>query len=195
MNYLWDNIFRKNKKENDIRSALRENILFQDLSERELKFLESIVHVRKYRAGEPVFRQGELGAGMYLVVKGRVEVFVTDHASPFEESREIFITQLTASDFFGELSLVEEGGRRTASAISRDETVLIGFFKPDLTEILSRTPSAGIKILFRLAEVLGTRLKETTEKVSDLRRSLKELREPPPLDGINGSQTSSDTPA
>lgn len=190
MNYLWDNIFRRSKQEDDIRAALKENMLFQDLSERELGFLEGIVHVRRYHSGEPVFRQGEVGVGMYIIVKGRIEIFITDPASPSEDSRDIFITQLLASDFFGELSLVEDNGRRTATAIARDETTLIGFFKPDLVEILERSPSTGIKIVFRLAETLGRRLKDTTDKVSELRRALKELRTPPPppLEGSNGSE-------
>ena len=185
VNFLWDNIFRRPKKEDDIRSALKSNILFKDLTESELRFVESIVHVRRYHAGESVFRQGEMGVGMYLIVKGRVEIFISDHSSPLEEAREIFITQLHDGDFFGEITLVEENSRRTASAMCRDESVLIGFFTPDLHEILKRSPSSGIKILFRLAEVLGRRLKETTEKVSDLRRALKEMREPPPVDARN----------
>lgn len=179
MNYIWENIFRKPKKENDIQSALKANVLFQDLTNSELKFLEEIVHVRRYRAGEPVFRQGEVGVGMYIIVKGKVEIFVNDYGHPFEEAREIFVTQLNEGDFFGELALVEENSRRTATAICRDDTVLIGFFVPDLDEIVKRSPSSGIKILRRLAEVLGRRLKETTEKVTDLRRALRELREPP----------------
>lgn len=182
MNYLWDNIFRKSKSEDEIRTALRDNILFSSLSDRELRLLKNIVHIRHYHAGEHVFRQNEIGVGMYIIVKGRVEIFVSDQEALAEENRDIFITQLLANDFFGELSLVEENGRRTASAIARDETTLIGFFKPDLLEILSRSPQAGTKIILRLSEVLGRRLKETTEKVSDLRRALKELREPPPVD-------------
>lgn len=195
MNYLWENIFRRQKKEDDIRTVLRENILFQDLSDRELRFVEEIVHLRRFHPGEPVFNQGEVGVGMYIVVKGRVEIFVSDASAASSENREIFITQLSSGDFFGELSLVEENGRRTASAVARDETILIGFFKPDLTEILSRSPAAGIKIVVRLAEVLGKRLKETTEKVSELRRALKELREPPPLERQDGSKASNGTPA
>lgn len=186
MNYLWDNIFKRTRREADVHSTLRENLLFEDLTDRELRFVESIVHVRRFHAGEPVFRQGEIGVGMYIVVKGRVEIFVTDATATSEESREIFITQLMPGDFFGELALVEDNGRRTASAIARDETMLIGFFKPDLLEILSRSPSVGIKITLRLAEILGRRLKETTEKVSELRRALKELREPPPLESGDG---------
>ena len=183
MNYLWDNIFRNRRKEDDIRTAISGNILFRDLSEREVRFLEGVVHVRRYHSGESVFRQSEVGVGMYIIVRGRIEIFVTDESSPTIESREIFITQLGAGDFFGELALVDENSRRTASAIAREETLLIGFFKPDLDEVLKRSPSAGIKILLRLSEVLGRRLKETTDKVSDLRRALKELREPPPADG------------
>lgn len=195
MNYVWENIFRRSKKEQEVRSVLRENLLLQDLSERELRFVEQIIHVRHFHPGEPVFRQGELGVGMYVIVKGRVEIFVSDHTTTNEEGREIFITQLVPGDFFGELSLVEENGRRTATAIARDQTTLIGFFKPDLMEILSRKPDTGIKIVFRLAEVLGKRLKETTDKVSELRSALRELREPPPLEKNDGSKASDGTPA
>ena len=128
---------------------------------------------------------------MYLIAKGRIEIFVSDPNTQGlladDESREIFITQLMPGDFFGELALVEDGARRTASAVARDESVLIGFFKPDLNEVLARSPESGIKISLRLAEVLGRRLKETTEKVSELRRAIKDLREPPPSTGADGS--------
>ncbi len=177
MNYIWDNIFRRSADQT-IQSVLAENILFRDLSDGELRFLERCVHVRHYHAGESVFRQGEVGVGMYLVVKGRVEIYVVD-PNASENSREVYITQLLANDFFGELSLVEENGRRTATAVAREETMLIGFFKPDLVEILSRRPAMGTKITLRIAEVLGRRLKETTDKVSELRQVLKDLRAPP----------------
>ena len=182
MNYLWDNLFRRKKNDDDVLAVLRDNILFHDLKDRDLRFVESLVHVRRFHAGEPVFRQGEVGVGMYVIAKGRIEIFVNDPNAPSEEARDIFITQLGAGDFFGELALVEDSGRRTASALAREESLLIGFFKPDLYEILERNPETGIKITLKLAEVLGKRLKETTEKVSELRRAIKELREPPPLD-------------
>lgn len=191
MNYLWENIFRKSRHNTDLATSLRENILFQDLSDRELKFLESVVHVRRYHPGEPIFQQGEVGIGMYLIISGKIEIYVKDSSVDSSASRDIFITQLSLGDFFGELSLVEESGRRTASAVSREASVLIGFFKPDLNEILTRQPDMGIKILFRLAEVLGKRLKETTEKVSELRSALKDLREPPAMEDPNGNKSSS----
>lgn len=178
MNFIWDNIFRRSSDQSTF-TILRESYLFRDLTDSEIRFLERCVHIRHYHAGESVFRQGEVGVGMYLVTKGRIEIYVIDPEAKSERSREIYITQLLAGDFFGELSLVEENGRRTATAVAREETILIGFFKPDLNEILSRRPAMGTKITLRLAEVLGRRLKETTEKVSELRRVLKDLRSPP----------------
>ncbi len=185
MNFLWDNIFKK-ASERALHAQLRDNLLFRDLSEAELRFLERCVHIRHYHSSEPIFRQGEVGVGMYIIAKGRVEIFVSDPSSPNDESRDIFITQLLPNDFFGELSLVEENGRRTATAVAREETTLIGFFKPDLIEILARRPAMGTRIALRLAEVLGRRLKETTEKVSELRGALRDLRAPPAREhGVN----------
>jgi CRP-like cAMP-binding protein len=181
VNFIWDNIFKR-AADQTIQSVLRENMLFRDLSNSELRFLERCVHVRHYHAGESVFRQGEVGVGMYLVVKGRVEIYIVDPNAVTDESREIYITQLLSNDFFGELSLVEDNGRRSATAVAREETTLIGFFKPDLMEILARRPAMGTHVTLRLAEVLGRRLKETTEKVSELRRVLKDLRSPPDRD-------------
>jgi CRP/FNR family cyclic AMP-dependent transcriptional regulator len=186
VNFFWDNIFRKSARDQDVATVLKRNVLFCDLSERELSLVLNIIHVRRYHPGEPIFRQGEAGVGMYIVIKGRVEIYVTDPNAPREELRDIYITQLTADDFFGELSLVEENGHRTASAIAREDTSLIGFFKPDLMEILGRSPQTGVKIMFRLAEVLGHRLKETTDKVSELRKTMQELRAPPPLTANEG---------
>ncbi|NJM10327.1 MAG: hypothetical protein HC883_05575 [Bdellovibrionaceae bacterium] len=53
--------------------------------------------------------------------------------------------------------------------------MLIGFFRPDLFEILDRQPATGVKILLRLSEVLGRRLKETTLKVTELKDELTRM--------------------
>ena len=178
LNFLWDNIFKRLEHTQDIGTILSRNILFKNLSRRELDFIEKIVHVRKYRAGEMIFRQNESGVGMYIIVKGAVEIRILDDvlAEPNSE-KEVVVTRLEPGDFFGELSLVEEGSRRSATAVASVDSVLIGFFKPDLLEILERSPSTGVKVVFRLAEVLGRRLKETTDKISQLKREIRLLTE------------------
>ncbi len=176
MNLLWDNIFKNKNKKESVAQKLKENVLFRDLGSQELRLLNKIVHVRRYRPGEPVFSQGEVGVGMYIIASGSINIFIEEITTDTDAPKQSFVTRLQDGDFFGELSLVEEGGKRSASAIAQEESMLIGFFKPDLIEIMGRNPAAGVKILFRLAEVLGYRLKETTAKISELRKELKLLQ-------------------
>lgn len=175
VNFIWENVFKRKRDENSITSFLRSNLLFHSLNPAELLYVEKIVHVRKYHPKEFVFRQGELGVGMYIIAKGAVDILVSDVNPQTLENTDVLVTRLGVGDFFGELSLVEDNGKRTASAIASSETVLIGFFKPDLIEIIERSPTIGNKIVFRLAEVLGRRLKETTEKITQIKRELKIL--------------------
>ncbi len=172
VNFIWDNIFKRSERGKDLLHILGENYLFETLTKSELKFVKEMVHARNYRPGEVVFRQGEIGVGMYLIATGSVDILVEDIPSDKPEKQTVFVTRLGSGDFFGELSLVEENGRRTATAVASVETKLIGFFKPDLLEIVERNPSTGVKIVTRLAEVLGKRLKETTVKVTELKREM-----------------------
>jgi CRP-like cAMP-binding protein len=177
VNYLWDNFFRRDSTESSELEVLRNTYLFATLSRKELSFVKQTVHVRSYRPGEIVFRQGELGIGMYIIYKGATEIFVENALSDPGAAQNILVTRLTDGDFMGELSLIEHNSRRSATAIVSEETTLIGFFKPDLMEILERQPATGVKILLRLSEILGRRLKETTIKVTELKRELGRLGE------------------
>ena len=177
--FLWKNYFKQTTEEKEINAILKENILFADLSSKQLKFVTNIVHLRKYRTGEVVFRQGEVGVGMYIIASGHVNITAEEtrvDKNENENENGIIITKLASGDFFGELSLVEENGRRSATAIAEEDTSLIGFFKPDLLEILERKPGVGVKIALRLGEVIGRRLKETTDRVSILEEQLTRLQ-------------------
>lgn len=167
--YTWMNLFRKDSKEKTVLEALKNTHIFGSLNKRELNLVMQTIHVRNYAPGETVFVQGELGIGMYIILHGKVDVYA--RTSSGEESN--LVAQLFEGDFFGELSLVESQGRRTATAIATTETSLIGFFKPDLIEILERQPQTGSKIVLRLAEVLGRRLKETSLKLTELKMEAK----------------------
>jgi len=176
-NFMWDNLFRESNFNYEVFEALRQSFIFQALSKKELRFVQSTMHVRTFKPGEAVFRQGEIGVGMYIILSGAIEIYI-DHA--LEEdvpSRTQMVTRLRSGDFMGELSLVESNSRRTATALASEESQLIGFFKPDLFEILDRQPATGVKILLRLSEVLGRRLKETTTKVTELKDEMRRMSE------------------
>jgi len=167
--YLWENVLNRKRNEGDLFSFLKQSYLFQDLSNKELEFVCQIVHHRQYRAGEKIFAQNDPGVGMYLILSGCIDIVMKSAKGNSEQVHEdVFITRLEKGDFFGELSLVENPSFRSASAVSIDRSNLIGFFKPDLMQVIQRNPITGNKISMRLCEILGRRLRETTEKITDL---------------------------
>ncbi len=170
---LWEGLYKGTSKGTP--AVLRENILFKDLSTRELMFVANTVHIRNYRAGETVFRQGQTGFGMYIIESGSVNISVK--ADPHDVKQdETVLTNLETGDFFGELALVEENGQRSASATAISDAKLIGFFKPNLFDIIQRSPSTGVKISLRLNEVLGKRLIETNRLLTVFDEKLKKIK-------------------
>lgn len=161
--FLWTDLFRKKKRTSDLTRILKENVLFCTLNRRELNYLSNFVYERVFQIGEPIYKQAERGLGMYLIASGRIAIKTE------APDGEIFHTELSEGSFLGELALVDPNHLRSANAVATERSVLIGFFKPDLEDILERNPAMGVKILFQLSTVLGRRLLETTERITQLK--------------------------
>jgi len=169
---LWRNLFsQKSVKEGTIEEILSKVPAFSDLTPRELREVASIVHRREYRATEPVFYQGDPGLGMYIIQDGEVSIRILDKDG---EERELAL--LTDGDFFGELALLDESPR-SANAVCKTDCVLIGFFRPDLFELISKNNALGIKIVLKLAEIVAQRLRHTDKELSKVKSQLERLQE------------------
>ena len=157
---LWDNIFRGRQKGAEPTVDLLLKIpIFENLSLRELRFIEKLIYVRRYASGESIFQQGDPSLGMYIVKTGAVKII---RQLPGGEPR--LIATLTAGEFFGELGLIDDAPR-SAAAIAHDATETIGFFKPDLMALIHRRPDVGLKILLSVATTLSARLRHTHEEL------------------------------
>lgn len=111
---LWSNFFSRDERK-DILTMLRGVPIFEDLSRRDLKALERILHLRKYHAGEYIFREGDPGLGMYIVEQGTVSIV--------SESRSRELSRLRKGEFFGEMALFNDRPRN-ASAVAFEDTRL-----------------------------------------------------------------------
>ncbi|MDP2275752.1 MAG: cyclic nucleotide-binding domain-containing protein [Archangium sp.] len=142
-------------------ATLRGIPLFHELKDPELKRVAKLLHERHYEAGEVVFREGQTGAGMYIIKEGAVDI-VLRLADGAEQS----VVSLHAGQFFGELALLESSPR-TATAVVRKPSVLLGLFQPDLEQLLDRDSKLGARVVWNLARMTGLRLRE----LSDLMRA------------------------
>lgn len=168
---FWANIFKgRRKKDELVEAILKEVPAFSDLEPKELSLLASIVHKREYKKGEYIFYQGDPGLGMYIIQEGEVLIQYTD---PEGNRKDLAI--LRDGDFFGEIALIDESPR-SASAICRTDCHIIGFFRPDLFEIIEKHPRLGIKIVLKLAEIIAERLRRTNQEVAQLKAELESLK-------------------
>src|SRR2546421_3842464 len=152
---IWGNIFRLNSRKDSLAEILQNVPLFQNLTPKELRILERVVHIRTYDAGEPVFVETEPGAGMYVIKSGRIDVVLK-----YKSQNPLILAELANGDFFGEMALLGDTSR-SATALARERSELIGFFHPDLIEIINLHPGMGAKISIGLAKTLADRLRYT----------------------------------
>ena len=167
---IWKNIFSGRS----VRAGSTEELLskvpaFSILSPRELKEVAAIVHRREYRTGEPVFYQGDPGLGMYIIQEGEVSITIGG-----KEGQQRELVTLGEGDFFGELALLDESPR-SANAICKSDCLLIGFFRPDLFELIEKKASLGIKIVLKLAEIVAMRLRNTDKELTRLKAEVEAL--------------------
>lgn len=171
MRSLWENIFSKeSRKEQDLHELLGRIPLFERLNRRELQAVAKILYRRHYDAGEIIFRQGEIGIGMYIIQSGTVAII--------NESTGQLLTDLREGDFFGEVALLNET-RRSAGARAQTATTLLCMLEPDLEDLGERSPRIGFKVLLSLARIAGRRLIAISDEYEELRRSLERQSDPP----------------
>ncbi len=127
--------------------VLKSLSLFKQLTTRELRELDELLHERSYLKDEVVFDEGDAGLGLFIVLSGRVKI-VSSHAA-----LQRLAPELRRGDFFGELALFEEA-ERTARAVAAEPTQLLALFRTEFFALLERNRGMGVKILFELSRTV-----------------------------------------
>lgn len=131
---------------------LREVPLFALLDDHERALLAERVEVVTFAAGASIFKYGDPGDSMYIVRVGEVGLSVKT-----KTGEEIALEQPGPGDFFGEISLLDEGPR-TASAVARTDVEAIEVDRGDLDELFRLQPAAAMDLL----AATGRRLRQTS---------------------------------
>jgi CRP-like cAMP-binding protein/thioredoxin reductase/Fe-S-cluster-containing hydrogenase component 2 len=98
-------------------------------------FLNSTVH--EYEDGDVIFRQNDYTNDFMIIAEGRVVLTRV----PERMSGEVPVAELTAGNFFGELSLIS-GRRRMATARARGTTRLIIVPRKAILRLMAGSPGA-----------------------------------------------------
>lgn len=137
--------------------------LFEGLSNREQQEVDRLLQRKTYQPGEQIFKQGNPGVGLFIVMTGSVELLQEE-----EDGTVLELATAKPGEFFGELALLDDASR-TASAVAVDETSVVALFRTDLMALSETRPRLGVKILVQLSQIVAERLRRTN-------RALKEVR-------------------
>jgi len=166
---LWGNVFRKDSTvENNIYKVLAGIPIFQDLNRKELRLIERILHKRSYKENEVIFHEGDPGVGMYIIESGRVNITLGKDKK--------LLAVLTDTEFFGEIALLSEIPR-TATATCVTDCSILGFFQPDLVDLMETKPRMGNKVVLRLAQMIADRLRFSNLENQELKMKLSQFEE------------------
>ena len=155
------------EREKPLFPQLRAIPLFRELNRRELQAVVQILNIRKYSTGDVVFEQGAQGDGVYVVLKGCVDVIQKDG----EDGEKVLLSQSESGSFFGEIALLEDAPR-TAAAVVVEDTKLALFSRDALRQLAEQRPHLGVKIAIQLARIVAERLLQTNHSLQAARDEL-----------------------
>jgi CRP-like cAMP-binding protein/thioredoxin reductase/NAD-dependent dihydropyrimidine dehydrogenase PreA subunit len=119
-------------------AAIRSRVpLLAAADEQQLRETFLSARVREYQDGEIIIRQNDYTSDFLIVAAGRVAVSRT----PEKAEHEVRIAELTAGNFFGEMSLIS-GRRRTATARAIGATRIIEIPRKAILKLLANAPKA-----------------------------------------------------
>lgn len=119
----------------------------------------------KVRAGEVFVKEEELSDCLYILVKGKVEIFTEDI-----KGNPLRIKQLNQGTIIGEIGLIMEA-KRTASIRAIEDAELLKLAKSDLEKLKQEHPKGLSDLYLDIVTITMQRFIETSETVKQLRSS------------------------
>ena len=141
----------------DKRALLANHPLFGQLAPEELERLVAYMRLVRQPARTVLFRKGDPGTHMVVVVRGRVKV-----CTHSEDGKELVLNLINPGEVVGEIALLD-GADRTADAVTLADSDLLILERRDFIPFLQRHPDACM----RLFAVLCERLRKTSELLEE----------------------------
>jgi CRP-like cAMP-binding protein len=172
LKYLWDASPLSFISKESYHDFFKKISVLSSFSDNEVRLFTKFLHRREFQANEIIFKQGDTGYGFYFIFSGSVNVYA--NYNPQVTDLGEFVIKLEKRQYFGEMGLLEEFNRRSATIVAAENTVLLGIFKPDLERMLEQYPVLGAKFLRETALIMANRMGQLTREIVALKKKLKE---------------------
>jgi len=112
---------------------------------------------RTFPKNTVVVREGDRTDSLYIIVSGRVKIYVSD-----EKGKEVALNESGPGEYFGEMVLDE--GPRTASVMTLEPTEFLVVPKEDFREFVKKSPEFSLHLIYKLIK----RVRALTNDVKSL---------------------------
>jgi CRP-like cAMP-binding protein len=130
-----------------LREAVERVPFLHGLPPDKLDALAASLQAHRYRRGDLVFRRGDPGDALYIVLSGRVRIWTPSEA---DDGAEAILATLRPGEFFGSLALLD-GEPRSASATAVEETEALILPRDRFRQLLNDEPAIRDHVLAMLA--------------------------------------------
>jgi CRP-like cAMP-binding protein len=146
-------------------SELKKILFFKFVKDSELADVTNITEMIEYSQGEVIISEGDIQPYIFAVVKGTVNVLVTE-----ESGREIFICAIGEGDVFGEAGIFTNV-KRTANIKSAGHTVLLRIQRDNFLGFIKTHLDTGTKMLMLVIYSLIKKLRDANQEIAFERKS------------------------
>jgi phosphoserine phosphatase RsbU/P len=147
---------------------------FSELPDEELDRIMAQLEVVNLKSGEILFREGDPGEHMYIVMSGDLEILMAPNTD-----NELILNRVPQGEYIGEMSLVT-GAPRTASVRAHGEVVLLSMSRTQLMDLLHQHPQMASTMVTVLSHRLDntniSTFRDLTEKNRQLQKAFDELK-------------------
>jgi CRP-like cAMP-binding protein len=113
--------------------------------------------------GDALFREGDAGDALYVLLEGTAEVTKKDKAG-----KEQSLAKLSDGSALGEMSLITGSSARSATVFAATDARLLRISASAFSRLLSSNSVAALKVVHNLAQVMSRRLVLMDEKLIEL---------------------------
>ncbi|MEC7759650.1 MAG: cyclic nucleotide-binding domain-containing protein [Candidatus Neomarinimicrobiota bacterium] len=152
---------------------LKKFTIFSDLTDDELNHFSDALKEVKMEKGQQFITEGEEGDCIYLLLEGEVQInqaLTLSMNKSESDNREKAILKLSSdiNPLFGEMSMFNEGDRRTANVRAETTCILVKLDKLDLYNICEKNPNVGFKVMRNLGRIISGNLVKANQNVLKL---------------------------
>jgi serine phosphatase RsbU (regulator of sigma subunit) len=128
--------------------------LFRHLPKLDLFQLINELPIENHKAGSFIFREGERGDSLFILMEGKLEIVLAPNTSD-----EMLLRTCSPGECVGEMSLIMPEGMRTASARMKEDSTVRVMTREKFSETLQRYP----QIAYSMVEIMSERLDTSNE--------------------------------